>query len=216
MPEAKSLAQDRPRTKPAGANQSLGGIWTIAASVAFLVLTLYLGHLWVETLALEDGEKLSFKVGLWGLLITLEGFAFTLWHLYRTQSATFATQTAITKIKKDFQSLDVIVELSNARNEARMTGERLIAADWPRCAVGYQACRTALDKCLAAGANMDDQESETMKDFQTKFIFAEKLMNSKSIDDAIDVQTETLSGDLTEFSSFVVNLEYTIRSRFGG
>ena len=63
---------------------------------------------------------------------------------------------------------------------------------------------------------MDDQESETMKDFQTKFIFAEKLMNSKSIDDAIDVQTETLSGDLTEFSSFVVNLEYTIRSRFGG
>ena len=188
----------------------------IFSPAVILVIILFLVNLAVDRLSLDAQTAWSFKIGIWGLLVSIVGFTFTLWQLYRTQSVTVATQAAIGKIKRDFQSLDVIVELSNARNEARSTLEKLIGSEWARCATGYSSCRTSLDKCLAATTDMYDAEKSELRDFQAKFIFAEKLMNSKSMDNNQEVDSETLADDLTEFSSFVNNLEYSIRSRFGG
>ena len=190
--------------------------WPFVIAMAILVAGVVAGHQVGEG---QDAEWIGvwgFRLTFWGLIVSIAGFVFTIWQLYRTRSSAIAASLAVQKLRRDFSSLDVILEISAAMAAAKDAQSNLSASEWKAALSDYNRIRTSLDKTIAAQTGILPDELETLQDDQAHFLGACDALEEVVQGTGAAILVNVLTARLRRFESFAIQLDVKIRNRFGG
>lgn len=190
--------------------------WPFVVAIFILVVGGWLGHGIVNDRNAEWIGLWGFRLTFWGLVVSIAGFAFTIWQLYRTRSSAIAASAAVQKLRRDFSSLDVILEISAAMAAAKDAQLNLTAGEWKSALSDYNRIRTSLDKTIAAQTGILPDELETLQDDQAHFLGACDALEEVVQGTGSPILVNVLTARLRRFESFSIQLDVKIRNRFGG
>lgn len=194
---------------------TMGGL-PLWISVAILGVGGVIGT-WIGTNQSTDWLGLwGFRLTFWGLVVSVAGFIFTIWQLLRTQTAAAAGAEAVGRLRRDFSSLDVIVEIRSAGEAVRETQAKIGEESWQSALAGYNKIRICVDKSLAAQTGLAPDDVEALKEYQAHFLGVCDALDSKIRGDTLQLKTALMTSKLRTFEGFLTQLEYRIRNRFGG
>jgi hypothetical protein len=213
MKADSAIASNTYSAVPDEANGLLG--WPFTTAVAILVIggvvSLTFGRGQDEVWIAVWGLRLS----LWGLFVSIAGFGFTIWQLMRTRSSAIAASDAVQKLRRDFSSLDVILEISSAMAAAKEAQKNLSAGDWRAALSDYNRIRSCIDKSIAAQTGLLPDEINALQDDQAHFLGACDALEEE-IRSSSGLFVNVLTARLRRFEGFLTQLDYKIRNRFGG
>jgi hypothetical protein len=143
------------------------------------------------------------------------GFGITFWQLWRTRRAADAAADAVARLKQDFASFDVILELRTARASAAEAGRHVNSGRWPAALVSLNQIRESLQKMLSVRNGLEIGDAERAKDY-----IAYALGACSSIEDVEraggDIARTALTGKLRELDGYLIELEGDLKDRFSG
>ncbi len=153
---------------------------------------------------------------MFGLGVTVLGFGFTFWQLARTRRATAAVTQTIKRIKRDFGSFDILLEVRTARAAAAETQGHIQGGRWDLALVSYNNLRSSLATMLAVRGGLTGSDAEQAKDHVADALDACKLLDSLDAEGAPAVDRSTLNNKLRELDGFLIHLEYSVKDSFSG
>lgn len=156
----------------------------------------------------------AFLFGGIGLVVSVVGFAFTIWQLRRTERATDVATAALERARKEFATLDVLTELHGLRSTAEGTREHLLAGRWQPACSGYDRMRDKLMRIIATAEQLRDNEGEEAKDFVAHILGASGELEQLKNDDEFDASP--FSNRLKELENYSLQVEYRIKDEFRG
>lgn len=155
-------------------------------------------------------------LGVWGLLISTAGFSVTWWQLAKTRSAARASQQAITNLKREFRSFDVITELRTAKAAAEETRSHIGASRWTDAFHSYDRARVSLTKMVSVRDGLSATDVDLARDYITSCVDGSQSVKRLSEDEQADVSKEILYDRLTSLDGFLISIEYSMKDAFHG
>jgi hypothetical protein len=156
----------------------------------------------------------SFLFGGIGLTVTVAGFAFTIWQLRRTQTATDAATNALDRARREFATLNVLEELQAVRSAAESTREHMLGQRWPAANGGYDRIREKLMRIVSTAGQLSDQEDEDAKNYVAHILGASAEIEGLNAGDVFD--SASLRNRLRELENFSLQVEIRTRENFSG
>lgn len=195
-------------------------IISIGAIAVVMALIAYLSHdgllRYYESRTAPFVGALGIVLGYYGLALSVVGFALTWWQLARTRGAAEAAKLAVRKLKNDFASFDVLLELRTAKANAEECRRLLGTGAWAEALLGYQRLRASLLEISAVRMGVDDPTVSQMKDFVGRTTGAILDLEARGRDDTLTVDVAALSTTLLDMDEFFVELEHLVRDKVSG
>lgn len=169
-----------------------------------------------EAVSSKFAGALGILLGLYGLALTVAGFGLTWWQLARTQRAAEAVRLAIKRLKNDFSSFDILLEMRTARAAGEECGRHLGVPSWHEAQASYHRLRSSLVKMTAVNAGLSDENLGYIKDFTAVAVDAIRGLDAKVRDAEVEVDVANLGESLLELDEFLIRLEYSMRDIISG
>jgi len=167
-----------------------------------------------STLGLSGGWGLILSV--WGLLLSIGGFTVTWWQLSRTRTSAAAAARAISRLKRDFGSFDVVTEARTARLYAEAAQSHSAGQRWAEALYSYNSIRTSLTKMVSVSDALSSEQYEIARDYIATFLDAcQSIENLKDVDPD-KLSAELLNYKLRELDGFLINVEYSLKDAIRG
>lgn len=99
---------------------------------------------WFSGLSSTASASNGLVLGVWGILLSLGGFALTIWQLRKTQTATVAATRAVNELKSRLASYDAVVEVQKAIAFVQETQRHIRIPSWESANVSYSGAREAV------------------------------------------------------------------------
>lgn len=154
----------------------------------------------------------AFLFGGVGVVVSVVGFAFTIWQLRRTVAATDAATGALDRARKEFATLDVLDELHAVRSSAEATREHMLGRRWPAVCSGYDRIREKLMRIVATADQLIEAESEEAKDYLAHILGASSEL--EVLESGAEFDAPPLTNRLKELENFTLQVEYRIKDQF--
>lgn len=189
-------------------------LWSLLG-IAGLLWTLWISYSVFPDLTENVRNASGFSATVTGLLVGVFGFGITFWQLWRTRKAAGAAEEAVSRLKQDFASFDVILELRTARVSGAEAGRHVNSGRWLAALVSLDQVRESLQKMLGVRNGLEIRDAERAKDY-----IAYALGACSSIEHVEraggDISRTALTGKLRELDGYLIELEGTLKDRFSG
>lgn len=137
----------------------------------------------------------------WGVVISVGGFAVTWFQLYRTQTSSEAVAAALLRLKRDYNSFDLIAELRAARTHGKAAMHSSQHERWVDALSGFHGIRESLNRISSVRTILSDDQVLLIKERQMSVLDACHTLathaDPSSIED-ISSRTINLLMDLDE------------------
>lgn len=161
--------------------------------------------------ALGHVEALGFVLTVWGLLLSVAGFGVTWWQLARTQTSSQAVERALSRIKRDYESFDLITEVRTARANAEITQSHITSARWDDALGSYNALRISLAKIAAVRGGLSDESRESTKDLLAAAQDACNSIEKFRVHNTEQLTADVLNTILRNMDTFLISVEYSLK-----
>lgn len=203
-----SLGNDQPR-----ASSAYRVFWFFFVAIV-LCFFVSVAIIYFVSPSAERSRNLSTAFAIWGLGVSGAGFSFTILQLLRTKSAALAAETATLKLRRDFGSLDTILELRSAIAGAQTAIDTLNEGRWESAIYQYDAISAALSKILAVSDGLSGIEQRRMKSFQADCVGACTSIENLLSEDVQEIDVPPLNAKLREMIQFLVVQENRTKESF--
>ena len=150
-------------------------------------------------------------IGVWGLAVSIVGFALTMWQLQRTQSAAAAVGSAMVRLKQDFASFDVITELRTARAAGEAIQSHVSCDRWGEAFQGYNIVRASLKKISVAHGGLTSEQRGIVQDHIASCLDACTSIERLMPDSVSELSKEVLNNNLRNMDNFLIEIEFSLK-----
>lgn len=144
-------------------------------------------------------------------MISVAGFAVTWWQLARTQTAAAAVTTAMTRLKQDFASFELISEIRTARASAESASGHVAGDRWPEALQSYNSMRSSLSRMVAARDGLDERQLELAQDYLASALDACTSIERLHGSNPAELSKDVMNGKLRDFDTFLISLEVNLK-----
>ena len=180
-----------------------------------------LGTFWgsreIDRLTQQDSVgAYGFFVGLWGLVISVAGFAVTWAQLVKTQSAASAATNAIGRLKKEFGSFDVVTELRTAKAAAEDAEAHVGASRWVDASSAYSRARASLTKMVSVKDGLAVEQADAARDFITTCVDGYHATQKLASEPDANISLDILKSRLIDLDTFLIEVEFSLKASMNG
>ncbi|WP_334161953.1 hypothetical protein [Phenylobacterium sp.] len=192
----------------------------LAASVAFMlsVSAWATSSIATEPLGRDVGwlGALGFVLTAWGVVISVGGFGVTIWQLHRTQNAATAVAAALSGIKRDYGSFEIVTELRTALGAVASTQSHVNGRRWDEALACYNTLRISLIKIIAVQGGLDQQHLETAKNLLATAVDNARSIQALRSSEVEELSTDVVDRNLLDLEDFLIHMEYNMKGAIRG
>jgi hypothetical protein len=155
-------------------------------------------------------------LGFLGLIVTIFGFILALQQIRKTNSASEAANFAISKLRKDLSSLDVIADIKILLSLSSNIQEDLTNQKYHEALLSFKKIHAGLNRLVATQGAVPHNFSESAKDFIAKMLAACSVMETVIENSNTVFSKSALATQLRELEGLLINLEISLKEKFGG
>lgn len=188
----------------------------IVAAIAVLLLValnVELHPILVRANAAQVGA-IGLALTTWGLALAIVGFGITWWQIQRSRNAAQAVASAVSTMRKDYASFDVITELRSARAHAESVIAALSQSDWSAANKSYWGIRVSLIKMSSSGDVITENDASKCKDYVMDVLSATELIQQNADTSPELIPSPQLVVQMTEADNFLISLEQQLKGTF--
>lgn len=141
--------------------------------------------MWAKMIAPENAPT----VGLIGLILSLVGFAVTLYQVLKTRRAAESAQAAANATSARFSAFNAMREYEIARQQVQRVNDAIAQEDWDAVLVAYQPLLTSMSNIRQCNAPLDDGVREALQDGEDRV-----TRNCQTIEKAVQGKTNLTKG----------------------
>lgn len=189
----------------------------MALVLCFVGLATFWGGREIDRLTQQDAiGAYGFFIGLWGLAVSVAGFAVTWAQLVKTQSAASAAEYAVGRLKREFGSFDVVTELRTAKAAAEEAESHVRASRWVDASSAYSRARASLTKMVSVKDGLAVEQCDVARDFITTCVDGYHATQRLASDPDADVSLDILKSRLTDLDTFLIEVEFGLKASMNG
>lgn len=198
----------------------LARYWLVLA----ITLSLMLLASWVLTARMARYEPtplygLPSAIGLvltgWGVLISVGGFAVTWFQLYRTQTSAEAVAKALLRLKRDYNSFDLIAELRAARTHGKAAMHSSQYGRWVDALAGFHGIRESLNRISSVKTILSEEQVSVVKERQMSVLDACHTLATNVDPSSIEDITSRTINLLMDLDEVLTAIEMALKEEIG-
>jgi hypothetical protein len=148
-----------------------------------------------------------------GFVITLMGFAVTIFQTVRAVNAAEAAQNSVKRLREALGSFDIIGMLGGAESTVQEGLTNVGSQSWEALLGCFNRLNTALSKLIAAPNYLDDLSLETAKNLKGRIVDACMALRKSQTESVDTLDVDILEQNLRDLEDFLIKLGANLKER---
>lgn len=185
--------------------------------LTWLAVGMFVVSGWVAILVMPNpmpawANVTNWHLTAWGLIVTVGGFAITLFQLSETKTSFEAAKTAVEKWKRQKSNVQIIDDIRESMTLLRNCLE-LVGNDWSNFKKTYDQVRLLNASVLASRRELHQEEASFLDEMQIHITEVCSQLDDQLAAQNVNVVVAELSTKIRELQNFFVGLDQAIKDR---